>query len=82
MAVDSADLVLMNSRLTDLSAAIRLSRKTLKNIRENLFWAFIIFCSFPWRAYIHDFHKSHVERGGDGSFQCHRLSECPSAESV
>ena len=40
VAVDSADIVLMNSRLTDVSAAIRLSRKTLKNIRENLFWAF------------------------------------------
>ena len=40
VAVESADIVLMNSRLTDVSAAIRLSRKTLKNIRENLFWAF------------------------------------------
>lgn len=40
VAVDSADIVLMNSRLTDVSAAIRLSRKTLKNIHENLFWAF------------------------------------------
>ncbi|MDD6871207.1 heavy metal translocating P-type ATPase, partial [Allisonella histaminiformans] len=40
VAVDSADIVLMNSRLTDVSAAVRLSRKTLKNIYENLFWAF------------------------------------------
>ncbi len=40
IAVDSADVVLMNSRLTDVCAAIRLSRQTLKNIRENLFWAF------------------------------------------
>lgn len=40
VAVDSANIVLMNSRLTDVSAAIRLSRETLKNIRENLFWAF------------------------------------------
>ena len=41
IAVDSADVVLMNSKLTDVSCAVRLSRKTLLNIRENLFWAFI-----------------------------------------
>lgn len=40
VALDAADVVLMKSRLTDVSAAIRLSRKVLKNIRENLFWAF------------------------------------------
>lgn len=40
IAIDSADVVLMKSRLTDVSAAIRLSRATLKNIKENLFWAF------------------------------------------
>ncbi len=41
VAVDAADIVLMASKLSDVPAAIRLSRKTLKNIRENLFWAFI-----------------------------------------
>ncbi len=41
IALDAADVVLMNSRLTDVAAAIRLSRMTLKNIHENLFWAFI-----------------------------------------
>lgn len=41
VAIDAADVVLMNSKLTDVSSAIRLSRKTLKNIHENLFWAFI-----------------------------------------
>ena len=41
VAIDAADVVLMNSRLTDAAAAIRLSRQTLKNIKENLFWAFI-----------------------------------------
>lgn len=41
VAIDSADIVLMNSRLSDVSAAIRLSRATLRNIHENLFWAFI-----------------------------------------
>ena len=40
VAIDAADVVLMNSHLTDVPAAIRLSRATLKNIRENLFWAF------------------------------------------
>ena len=40
VAIDAADVVLMNSHLTDVSAAIRLSRATLKNIHENLFWAF------------------------------------------
>lgn len=41
IAADAADIVLMNSRLSDVSAAIRLSRATLRNIHENLFWAFI-----------------------------------------
>ena len=41
IAIDAADIVLMNNKLTDVSAAIRLSRATLKNIHENLFWAFI-----------------------------------------
>ena len=40
IAIDAADVVLMKSRLTDVPAAIRLSRATLKNIHENLFWAF------------------------------------------
>ena len=41
IAIDAADVVLMKSRLKDVPAAIRLSRQTLKNIKENLFWAFI-----------------------------------------
>ncbi len=40
VAIDSADIVLMDSKLTDVAAAIRLSRAVLKNIYENLFWAF------------------------------------------
>ena len=40
VAIDAADVVLMKSRLTDVPAAIRLSRATLRNIHENLFWAF------------------------------------------
>lgn len=41
VAIDAADVVLMKSRLTDVPAAIRLSRATLNNIHQNLFWAFI-----------------------------------------
>ncbi len=41
VAIDAADVVLMKSSLMDVAAAIRLSRQTLKNIHENLFWAFI-----------------------------------------
>ncbi len=44
IAVDSADVVLMKSNLFDVAAVIRLGQKTLKNIRENLFWAFIYNC--------------------------------------
>lgn len=40
IAIDAADVVLVNSRLMDVAAAIRLSRRTLRNIHENLFWAF------------------------------------------
>ena len=41
VAIDAADVVLMNSKLSDVPAAIRLSRAALRNIHENLFWAFI-----------------------------------------
>ena len=41
VAIDAADVILMNSKLSDVPAAIRLSRAALRNIHENLFWAFI-----------------------------------------
>lgn len=44
VALDAADIVLMKSRITDVTAAIRLSRQVLKNIHENLFWAFFYNC--------------------------------------
>lgn len=44
IAIESADVVLVNDKLTDVSKAIRLSKKTLTNIRENLFWAFFYNC--------------------------------------
>ena len=40
VAIDAADVVLVNSRISDVPAAVRLSRATLRNIKENLFWAF------------------------------------------
>ena len=56
VAVDAADVVLMNSRLSDVSGAIRLSRATLRNIHENLFWAFfynILLIPLATGAYAH-----------------------------
>ena len=56
VAIDAADVVLMNSRLSDVAVAIRLSRKTLRNIHENLFWAFIyniLLIPLAAGAYVH-----------------------------
>ncbi len=56
VAIDAADVVLMNSRLSDVAAAIRLSRRTLRNIHENLFWAFIyniLLIPLAAGAYVH-----------------------------
>ena len=58
VALDAADVVLVKSRLSDVAAAIRLSRATLKNIHENLFWAFfynVIGIPLAAGAYIHAF---------------------------
>lgn len=58
VAIDAADVVLVKSRLSDVAAAIRLSRATLKNIHENLFWAFfynVIGIPLAAGAYIHAF---------------------------
>ncbi len=59
VAIDAADVVVVKSRLTDVSGAIRLSRATLRNIHENLFWAFfynVIGIPLAAGAYIHLFH--------------------------
>ena len=58
VAIDAADVVLVKSRLSDVAAAIRLSRATLRNIHENLFWAFfynIVGIPLAAGAYIHVF---------------------------
>ncbi|OLR55487.1 copper-translocating P-type ATPase [Hornefia porci] len=56
VAIDAADVVLMNSRLSDVPAALRLSRQTVKNIHENLFWAFFynaVLIPVAAGAYVH-----------------------------
>lgn len=56
VAIDAADVVLMNSRLSDVPAALRLSHQTVKNIHENLFWAFFynaILIPVAAGAYVH-----------------------------
>ena len=50
MAIESADIVLMKSDLLDVSTAIQLSKAVIRNIKQNLFWAFIYTSSvFRWR---------------------------------
>ena len=88
IAIDAADVVLMKSRLSDVPAAIRLSRATLRNIHENLFWAFFLQCcgystcsrfvvSYLWMEI-----KSDVRRCSDELIQLLRSDERAAAESV
>lgn len=88
IAIDAADIVLMKSRLSDVPAAIRLSRATLRNIHENLFWAFIyniILVSAGSRRLDSDLWldlKSYVRSCGHEPFQLLRSDQCPSPESL
>ena len=87
VAIDAADVVLMNSRLSDVPAAIRLSRATLRNIHENLFWAFIYKCHrYPpgsRRLYPAGAHpEPHVRCGGHEPVQFLCRVQCAAAESV
>lgn len=88
IAIDAADVVLMKSRLSDVPAAIRLSRATLRNIHENLFWAFIYniigiplaagvwIPLFGWKL------NPDVRCGGDEPFELLRCDKRPASESV
>ena len=88
VAIDAADVVLMKSRLTDVPAAIRLSRATLRNIHENLFWAFIYnIIGIPLAAGVLHLAarleaESHVRRGRDEPFQLLRGHQRAAAESL
>ena len=88
IAIDAADVVLMKSRLSDVPAAIRLSRATLRNIHENLFWAFfynvigiplaagVWIPIFGWTA------ESDVRCCGNESVKLLCGNQCTSTESV
>ena len=84
IAIDAADVVLMKSNLTDVAAAVRLSRASLRNIHENLFWAFIYkyhrnpACSRCVCA-LGPVVKSDVWRSGNESFKLLRCIKCTAA---
>ena len=86
VAIDAADVVLMKSRLSDVPAAIRLSRATLRNIHENLFWAFIynIDRHSACRRRVHKRARLAAQpdvcRGGDESFKLQRCYQCAAPE--
>ena len=88
IAIDAADVVLMKSRLSDVPAAIRLSRATLRNIHENLFWAFfynvigIPLAAGIWYPLFGLEAESDVRRGSHEPFQLLCRNQCPAPESV
>ncbi len=87
VAIDAADVVLMKSRLSDVPAAIRLSRATLRNIHENLFWAFFYnIIGIPWRRVCSSpaalDAEPHVRRCGHEPVQLLRGFQRPAAEPV
>ena len=90
VAIDAADVVLMKSGVSDVSAAIRLSRAALRNIRENLFWAFIYnIIGIPLAAgvWIPDLRldaAADVQGARDESFEllCRDEARCGSISSV
>ena len=87
VAIDAADVVLMKSQLSDVPAAIRLSRATLRNIHENLFWAFFYnVIGIPLAAGVLDSDcrldaQPHVRRGGHEPVELLRGLQRPETES-
>ena len=82
VAIDAADVVLMKSRLSDVPAAIRLSRAALRNIHENLFWAFIYnVIGIPLAAGVWLEAESDVWSGSYESVKLLRCNQCSAAES-
>ena len=88
IAIDAADVVLMKSRLSDVPAAIRLSRATLRNIHENLFWAFfynvigIPLAAGVWFPLLGLEVEPHVRGGGNEPVQLLRGDQRAAAELV
>ena len=88
IAIDAADVVLMKSRLSDVPAAVRLSRATLRNIHENLFWAFfynvigIPLAAGVWIPLFGWTFKPYVRCSGHKSVQLLRCHQCAAAEPV
>lgn len=88
VAIDAADVVLMHSRLSDVTAAIRLSRATLTNIHENLFWAFFYnVIGIPLAARSVDPHfrldsEPYVRRGGYEPVQLLRGGQRPATKPL
>ena len=87
VAIDAADVVLMKSRLSDVPAAVRLSRATLRNIHENLFWAFfyniigIPLAAGVWIPIFGLDTESDVRSSGHELIQLLRGIECAAPES-
>ena len=87
VAIDAADVVLMKSQLSDVPAAIRLSRATLRNIHENLFWAFfynvigIPLAAGVWIPTVRLDAQPHVRRGGHEPVELLRGLQRPETES-
>ena len=88
VAIDAADVVLMKSQLSDVPAAIRLSRATLRNIHENLFWAFfynvigIPLAAGVWISNLRMDIKSDVRCSSHEPFQFLRSDQCAETEFV
>ena len=88
IAIDAADVVLMKSRLSDVPAAIRLSRATLRNIHENLFWAFfynvigIPLAAGVWYPLLGMEAEPYVRGCGHESVQLLRGHQCAAPELV
>ena len=86
VAIDAADIVIMKNRLRDVPAAIRLSRATLRNIHENLFWAFLYntigipLAAGAFIALLGWQMNPHVWGGGDEPFQLLRRLQRAAAE--
>ena len=87
VAMESADIILMKNDLRDAVTAMKLSRSVIRNIKENLFWAFSTTASASlWQPVccirLLDPAESHVRRGSHEFKQYLRRGKCPAAERL